>query len=61
MEHLPFMVSSPFDDDAGRSSGSAYVFERDLGGANSWGQRAKLTAGDADDELESEWQSAGAS
>ena len=42
------VVGAPLDDDAGRSSGSAYVFERDLGGANDWGQRAKLTAGDAD-------------
>ena len=28
-------------------SGSAYVFERDGGGPNNWGQAAKLTASDA--------------
>ena len=33
------------DDDAGLESGSAYVFERDVGG--SWSQVAKLTADDA--------------
>jgi len=35
------------DDDAGPSTGSAYVFHRDAGGANNWGQVLKLTASDA--------------
>ncbi|NQT93857.1 MAG: hypothetical protein HQ559_13945, partial [Lentisphaerae bacterium] len=34
------------DDDAGSWSGSAYVFERNAGGINTWGQVAKLTASD---------------
>ena len=37
-------VSADGNDDAGSSSGSAYVFERDLGGPGAWGQRAKLVA-----------------
>ncbi len=41
------VVGAPEDDDAGDDSGSAYVFERDLGGVDNWGQRAKLTAADA--------------
>jgi len=32
--------------DAGCDSGSAYVFERDQGGADNWGQTRKLTADD---------------
>ncbi len=35
------------DDDAGSISGSAYVFERNEGGPDKWGQVAKLTAADA--------------
>lgn len=35
------------DDDGGGESGSAYVFERDAGGPDAWGEVAKLTAGDA--------------
>jgi hypothetical protein len=35
------VVGSPNDDDNGRSSGSAYVFGRDQGGAGAWGQVAK--------------------
>jgi hypothetical protein len=38
------IVGAPGDDDAGSSSGSAYVFKRD--GA-SWSQQTKLTASDA--------------
>jgi hypothetical protein len=34
-------------DEEGEGSGSAYVFERDLGGAGNWGEVAKLTASDA--------------
>jgi len=41
------VVAAGFDDDAGVNSGSAYVFERNVGGADSWGQVAKLTASDA--------------
>ena len=34
------------DDDSGEDSGSAYVFRRDEGGPDSWGQLAKITASD---------------
>jgi hypothetical protein len=34
-------------DDFGSASGAAYIFERNLGGANNWGYRVKLTASDA--------------
>ncbi|MBN1341641.1 MAG: FG-GAP repeat protein, partial [Phycisphaerae bacterium] len=41
------VIGAQFDDDAGSYSGSAYVFQRDQGGTNNWGQVAKLTASDA--------------
>ncbi len=41
------VVGANLDDDAGASSGSAYIFDRNQGGADNWGQAAKLTAGDA--------------
>jgi len=41
------VVSSVGDDDAGESSGSVYVFERDPGPSNAWNQVAKLGASDA--------------
>ncbi|MFT5148459.1 MAG: hypothetical protein ACI86P_001139, partial [Flavobacteriales bacterium] len=40
------LVGAYFDDDNGSNSGSAYVFEKDQGGTNNWGQLAKLTASD---------------
>jgi len=39
------VVGSPFDDDAGTSSGAAYVFDRDP--TTGWSQVAKLVADDA--------------
>jgi hypothetical protein len=41
------------DDDNGSESGSAYVFERNEGGADNWGEVEKLTASDgaADDQF----------
>jgi hypothetical protein len=41
------VVGAPFDNDFGENSGSIYIFERDQGGDNAWGQVAKLTASDA--------------
>ncbi len=38
------IVGAPYDDDAGSSSGTAYVFTRS---GTSWSQQAKLTANDA--------------
>jgi len=40
------VVGAPFDDDTFNESGSAYIFERNTGGAESWGQVAKLNAND---------------
>jgi len=37
------LVGAPWDDDRGSRSGSAYVFERDMGGVGNWGQSEKLT------------------
>ena len=42
------VVGAPLDDHAGGvDAGSAYVFERDQGGPNAWGEVVKLTASDA--------------
>ena len=41
------VVGATGDQDDGPYSGSAYVFQRDLGGPDSWGQVRKLTASDA--------------
>jgi FG-GAP repeat len=40
------VIGAGGDDDNGSDSGSAYVFERDQGGADNWGQVKKLTASD---------------
>ena len=39
-------VGAPGDDDKGSDAGAAYLFARDFGGANAWGQLIKLTADD---------------
>jgi hypothetical protein len=41
------IVGAPFGDDAGESSGSAYVLGRDQGGTGNWGLIKKLTVSDA--------------
>ncbi|MEM6456663.1 MAG: FG-GAP repeat protein, partial [Acidobacteriota bacterium] len=41
------IVGAFLDDGAGNSSGSAYVFHRNAGGTDNWGQVKKLTADDA--------------
>jgi len=38
------VVGAPGDDDKGRDAGSAYVFQRNRGGPNHWGQVTKLYA-----------------
>ena len=38
------VVGANRDDDKGGNSGSAYIFERDKGGANNWGQTKKILA-----------------
>ncbi|RLE28854.1 MAG: hypothetical protein DRJ61_15640, partial [Acidobacteria bacterium] len=40
------VVGAPEDDDNGTDSGSAYIFGRNHGGANAWGQMVKITAFD---------------
>lgn len=42
------LVGAPADDDGGSASGSAYVFYRNNGGADSWGQQQKIVASGAD-------------
>ena len=41
------IVGSPGNDDDGGSSGSAYIFYKDQGSVNNWGEVKKLTASDA--------------
>ena len=40
------IVGALHDDDNGSSSGSAYVYRRDQGGVDNWGQVTKITASD---------------
>ena len=42
------LVGSAGDDHNGKDSGSAYIFERNQGGANNWGETVKLIASDDD-------------
>ena len=46
------IVGALGNSDEGEFSGSAYVFDRNQGGANNWGQVLKLTASDAAEEDE---------
>lgn len=41
------LVGVPDDDDAGAGSGSTYVYQRNAGGADNWGEVKKLIASDA--------------
>ncbi len=41
------LVGAYLNDDNGRNSGSAYIFQRDEGGVDNWGQVTKLLASDA--------------
>ncbi|MCE7922055.1 MAG: HYR domain-containing protein [Haliscomenobacteraceae bacterium CHB4] len=47
------IVGANQNDDKGSNSGSAYIFERNAGGTNNWGQAVKLLAedGTANDQL----------
>ncbi|MBU1695027.1 MAG: FG-GAP repeat protein [Verrucomicrobia bacterium] len=40
------VIGAELNSDAGFATGSAYVFERDQGGAGNWGEVKKLTASD---------------
>lgn len=44
------VAGADFDDDMGSNSGSAYIFHRDQGGTDNWGQVKKITASDGDTE-----------
>jgi len=41
------VVGAAFNDDGGTSSGSAYIFQKDQGGTDNWGEVKKITASDA--------------
>jgi FG-GAP repeat len=41
------IVGARFNDDTGNNSGSAYIFGRNQGGIDNWGEVVKLTASDA--------------
>jgi len=41
------VVAAPSEDGAGTDRGSVYIFRKDQGGANAWGQVARLRASDA--------------
>jgi hypothetical protein len=45
------VIGAPGEDGAGLGRGAAYVFSRDLGGADAWGQLKKLVASDAADDV----------
>jgi hypothetical protein len=40
------VVGASLEDEKGMNAGAAYIFSRDQGGANAWGQVKKLTAND---------------
>ena len=42
------VVGARFEDAEGSDAGAAYVFQRDQGGADNWGEVKKLTASDAE-------------
>ena len=42
------VVGAWLEDDGGSDAGAAYVFQRDQGGADNWGEVEKLTASDAE-------------
>jgi len=42
------VIGSPNDDDKGDASGSAFIFEQNMGGPGNWGLRKKLLATDGD-------------
>jgi len=43
------LVAAPYDDENGTRSGIAYIFQKDQGGADNWGQQAKLIPLDGDE------------
>lgn len=50
------VVTANLEDSSGlTNNGSAYVFDQNLGGVENWGERAKLTASDAQDSDNFGW------
>ncbi|MEE9130117.1 MAG: FG-GAP repeat protein [Phycisphaerales bacterium] len=45
------IVGAPFENENGTNAGAAYVFGRDEGGTDNWGEVKKITAGDLNDEF----------
>jgi hypothetical protein len=45
------IIGAPGENGAGSNRGAAYIFSRDMGGADGWGQLKKLTADDAADDV----------
>ena len=45
------VIGSPGENGTGSNRGAAYIFSRDLGGADGWGQLKKLTASDTFDDV----------
>ena len=41
------IVGARWEDTGGANAGAAYLFRRDIGGADNWGEIKKLTASDA--------------
>ncbi len=48
LDNNTLAVGAFLDDDNGTDSGSAYIFERNAGGNDNWGEVAKLTASDSE-------------
>lgn len=44
------LIGARLDDEHGAEAGAAYLFERDVGGADNWGERAKLVSSQASGE-----------
>jgi hypothetical protein len=40
------LVGAPYEDEQGQNKGAAYVFDRDLGGADHWGEVKKIMGSD---------------
>ena len=45
------VIGSPGENGAGSNRGASYIFSRDMGGADGWGQLKRLTAADTADDV----------
>lgn len=45
-------IGAPHEDEASSNAGAVYIFERNEGGADTWGEVTKITASDAEDDDE---------